>query len=284
MELNVTSNSNLPKHQVYAGDFRLFLLSELSRRARINPAFSLRAFARLLGLESSRLSKILRGERPVNAKLIPRLAQKLGLEQAEINGFVDAAPRRKGSKVQKHEELSAASRDYKRLSLDAFETIENWHHYAILEMMKLHGFQNDLKWIAKELHITVSEVRENVERLQRVGLLDIREDGKWVDLSEGFSTNLLRENETSYAHRRSQRKILEMASDALENVPVTHRDQTSIMMATSTAKLHEAKRRIAQFRRELCEFLEDTDDKNAVYQMSFSLFPLTQISDSRSKK
>lgn len=285
LEQNVFPNPNVPKHQAFAGDFRLFLLSELTRRARVNPAFSLRAFARLLGVESSRLSKILRGHRPVGAKLIPRLAQKLGLSQPEIDGFVESAPGRKNGANKKKEESPAATRAYKQLSQDTFEMIENWQHYAILEMMKLKDFENDLKWIAKALKISVNEARENVERLQRVGLLDIKEDGTWVDISDGFSTHLLPENETSYAHKRSEKALLALASEVIDSTPLTHRDQSSMMMATSTAKIAEAKRRIQKFRRELCEFLEDTDDKNAVYQMTISIFPLTPTDkESGSKK
>jgi uncharacterized protein (TIGR02147 family) len=141
-------------------------------------------------------------------------------------------------------------------------------------LMKTRAFRPDLKWLAKTLEVSVTEARAYVERLERVGLLEIRADGSWYDRSEGFSTHILSESESTYAHRRSQAGILELAIEALSKTPMERRDQSSIMMATSPAKLREAKRRITKFRRELCEFLEDTSSNDAVYQLSISLFPL----------
>ncbi|MNL23447.1 hypothetical protein D3C87_1448360 [compost metagenome] len=48
-------------------------------------------------------------------------------------------------------------------------------------------------------------------------------------------------------------------------------------MACDPADLPEAVKRIAAFRRELCEFLERNKKPKEVYQLSISLFPQTQI-------
>lgn len=262
------------------GDLRLFLQEELGRRCRQNPAYSLRSFARALGVESSRLSKILRGQRPVSARLAEQLGQRLGLSQREIAAYsVKPAPREK--------EKSASPRhSYQQLSLDVFESIEDWRHYAILELMKVKGFQAKDKWIARALNISVFEVRAYVERLVRVGLLEVKADGCWRDRSEGFSSHILGENTSTYAHRRSQKKILEEAIVALEQVPIEARDQSSMMMATSAARLAGAKRMIKNFRRDLCEYLEGAETFDSVYQLSVSLFPVAepQKSKERGKK
>ncbi len=255
----------LPTSEKLPQSFRLFLQSEFRRRRRVNPSYSLRAFARFLGLESSRLSKILHGKRPASAKLIPELGHRLGLRQEQIFHFL------------------AKSKDrpsYQQLSLDLFQTIEDWRHYALLELMKLETFRPHPSWIAKVLQVSLPEVREYIERLERVGLLSTRPE--WSDLSAGFSTHIISEQETTQAHRRTQKEILALAAHALDEVPMEMRDQSSMMMATSHKKLKEAKKRITKFRRELCDFLEDTDQKDSVYQLSISLFPLVQ--DSRGKK
>ena len=260
-----------PEPSIYRTDFRLLLQSELTRRCQANPSYSLRSFARFLELESSRLSKILRGDRPASVKLIPRLGQKLGLSQKEINAFCEAAQKRRSPKDFR------SKTSYMQLSLDVFESIEDWKHYAILELIKIRGFRPTMKWIAKALGITVSEARAYTERLARVGLLEIRPDGSWHDRSDGFSSHILGENETTYAHRRSQRQILELAAASLETIPIEKRDQSSVMMATSQKKILEAKRRIREFRRDLCDFLEDGSEKDSVFQLSISLFPMVEI-------
>ena len=261
-------------------DFRQYLQRELVRRCQANPKYSLRSFAKFLGMESSRLSKILRGERPIQEKLLIQLGHRLGLSSAEIQGFcLRAIAKKTAIETPPTEDRHR----YLQLSLDAFESIEDWRHYAVLEMMKLPGFKPDYKWVARMLEVTITETRVYVERLQRVGLLEVRTDGSWYDKSEGFSTHILSETETTYAHRRSQKKILELAIEALEKFPMDRRDQSSMMMATHSSKVLEAKKRIRKFRQELCEFLEDTEEKDTVYQLSMSLFPLVE-SQTKGKK
>lgn len=271
--LNETVNNNNLIHEGFNSDFRLALQRELIRRCKLNPKYSLRAFARFLGLESSRLSKILRGERPVSPKLIERLGKQLGLSPQELQSYVNAAQAKKSGLAQPMTNSPERLR-FLQLSQDTFEAIEDWHHYAILELMKVSDFKTEAKWLTQALGISVSEIRACIERLQRVGLLEIRPDGSWYDRSEGFSTHILSENESTIAHRRSQKKLLELAIEALEKTAIEKRDQSSMMMATSFSKIAEAKKRIRAFRQELCGFLEDTKEKDAVYQLSISLFPL----------
>lgn len=265
--LETRNTKSSPATETFRADFRLFLQSELRKRCEKNPHYSLRSFAKFLGLESSRLSKILRGQRPISAKLIPELAARLGLSARETQEFCHATRNRKHA--------PASNQTYRQLSLDAFESIEDWRHYAILELMKVATFKPEPKWVAKAIGVTVSEAHIYLERLERVGLLERRPDGSWHDRSEGFSSHILSANETTAAHRRSQKKILELAVQAVDHCPIEKREQSSMMMATSAAKIEEAKRMVQAFRRELCDFLESGNEKrDSVYQLSISLFPL----------
>jgi uncharacterized protein (TIGR02147 family) len=258
-------------------DIRLKLQGELIRRCKANPKYSLRAFAKFLGIESSRLSKILRGERPVSLVLLDRLSQKLGLTPKEI---ASCRSNMRNKKRGISEEITQSSA-FLQLSQDIFESIEDWKHYAVLELMKVRGFQSDLKYVAKALNIRLPEARAYAERLQRVGLLKINSDSSWTDLSDGFSSHILSETESSIAHRRSQKELLELAIEALESIPMERRDQSSMMMATHSSKIMEAKLKIKRFRRDLCEFLEDCEVKDAVYQLTVSLFPLIEAESKR---
>ena len=53
---------------------RAVLAEEFMRRKRVNPRYSLRAFARSLALEHSTLSQLLRGKRPLTWKAIRGIA------------------------------------------------------------------------------------------------------------------------------------------------------------------------------------------------------------------
>ncbi len=254
-------------------DFRIFLQEELLKRCRSNPKYSLRAFAQFLGVESSRFSKMLRGERPINAKFIEHFGKKLSLPISNIEKFKNYQIGKKyGPALSK----LSAKQDYHQLAFDSFEIISDWHHYAILELIKVRGFKPTSEWVGRRLGIAPHLIDIYLERLKRVGLLKVDEKGHFIDQSNGFSTHVISENYTSYAHQRSQEQVLNLAIQAMATTPIEKCDQSTMMMATHTDKIQEAKLKIKQFRRELCAFLEDTTEKNAVFQLSVSLFPLAE--------
>src|SRR5437868_10916749 len=76
---------------ISTNDFRTFLEQELTRRSSANPNYSLRAFARDLGVDSSFLSKLLNGKRSMTARTIYTLAPRLALSEEQIQGFVQKA-------------------------------------------------------------------------------------------------------------------------------------------------------------------------------------------------
>src|SRR5262245_57459511 len=111
-------------------DFRLFLQNELIRRCKKNPGYSLRAFAKGLEMDFSTLSKLLKGQRPIGKLVIKRLSSKLGLDPKVTGQFLS----NQNSDVQ-------VAGDYQQISLDSFNIIADWYHYAILELMRLDKFE-----------------------------------------------------------------------------------------------------------------------------------------------
>jgi len=53
------------------------LQTEFARRRRTNPRYSLRAFARSIGLDHSTVSQLMRGKRPVTGKSVRSIAGSL---------------------------------------------------------------------------------------------------------------------------------------------------------------------------------------------------------------
>lgn len=63
-----------------AADYLIFIFNE---RKEKNPRYSLRAFARSLGVSSGQLSEILSGKRPLSHKLARRISIALALTEVE---------------------------------------------------------------------------------------------------------------------------------------------------------------------------------------------------------
>lgn len=246
-------------------DFRFLLQQEFVSRCHRNPKYSLRSFAKSLSIAPSPLSAILRGQRPITVKMKKRLGMALGIGLEDLSKFI-------GEKNRSHCE-------FQQIALDNFAIISDWYHYAILELIRVRSFNADPGYISKALSISKTEVQIAVERLQRVGLLKIDENGHWFDLSSnGYATNI-NEDLTNQAAKKLQKQILEKAIQALETLPTEVRNHTSITMGVALEDLPEAKKRIKKFRRELCAFFEKNKNPTQVYNLGICLYPITSIEE-----
>lgn len=68
--------------------FAAILCNELARRRRQNPRYSLRGFARSLGIHHATASRLLKDQRPVQAQTIRTIGPRLGLPARQIESLV----------------------------------------------------------------------------------------------------------------------------------------------------------------------------------------------------
>jgi transcriptional regulator with XRE-family HTH domain len=69
--------------------FTEFLKTEYERRTRVNPRYSIRAFAKALRSDSSTLSRILRGMRHPSPRFIRVIGNQLGCDPRVIDTFIE---------------------------------------------------------------------------------------------------------------------------------------------------------------------------------------------------
>lgn len=237
------------------------LKKEFDRRVVKNPRYSLRSFAKAVGIHPSSLSHIFSGSRST-----PKAAQE------KIREFLAIGP-----------EATTDSHDLDALKSEVFETVSAWYHDAILELTHLKNFKGNIDWISKRLNLNPLTVKNAVARLCKLGLLDIDGKGRWIDVNPD-NTNLLSTDQTSAAMRRQQLQMLKLSERALEEVPRSQRDHTSITISMDSKDLPKLKERIKQYRRKLmAEFNSSTKNHDCVYQIQISAFPATVQENTRSK-
>ena len=254
------------------GDFRRCLQETLVGRCKVNAAYSLRSFAKQLQIEPSFLSKLLSGKRRATASVILKISLRLGFSPEETNLYLAHALKNK-KRVQVDLE---PEKEFQNLAVDHFKMIADWYHYAILELTLVDEFDSSASWIAKKLGIKKIEAQAALERLERLEMLRKTEEGRYENTS-GSNTTVGNEF-TAVAFRKLQKQILLQALEALENTSIDLRDQSSMTMSINPELIPAAKDRIKKFRRELCTFLQDNNQpKKQVYQLSVSLFPVTDL-------
>ncbi len=248
-------------------DFRLFLQQEFTSRCRRNPRYSLRCYARDLNISPSSLSAMLNGKRPITNKMKFRLGITLGLTSNDLEPYLKP----------KRASLSLEKINYKMLSFDEFHLIQDWYHNAILELIKLPQHKLSAASVAQSLKIPHTTALMALERLERLGLIKLTDDGAYLDLSTGHNSSL-HPDMTSTALREHQKQLLEKSLEALAEQPIGLRDHTGITMAIDRADLPELKKIIKKFRRELAQYAErPARTPNDVYQLTINLFSLTQL-------
>jgi uncharacterized protein (TIGR02147 family) len=256
---------------------RVWLENAYRKKRAVNSAYSLRAFARFLGVPSGRLSEVMSSKRLLTDQAGRKIAAKLALRPDEEAKFLKSIQNERA--LNKQRSISVATSDsedtqeaeYHQLNLDAFQAIADWYHFAILSLMETRGFRNDPAWIAKRLGISVIESRAALERMIRLGMIETSRGGILKKSSAHFSTT---HDVSSSALRVSHRQSLEQAINALENIEVELRDISSITMAIDIAKIPEAKKLLREFRRKLSAFLE-TGKQNEVYNLNIQLVPVS---------
>ena len=261
-------------------NFRELMESELGRRIKQNPRYSLRAFSKALGVDVGNLSRCLNGQAAISFQTAEKITAAMNLTAGDramfLQSLADAKDHQKSSKANPSKKLKIVENLYKELDLATFEAITDVYHYAILELTYVDNFSSDPSWIASQLGLTVMEVKLAIKRLIDVGLLT-EEHGR---LQKTIKPILKTKPgiTTSPALRRQQKQVLEMAIQAIENQPIAKRCNVSMTMPIDEAKMEIARKRITDFVDDLCRELS-TGKKTKVYQMGISFFSLQNKED-----
>jgi transcriptional regulator with XRE-family HTH domain len=263
MKAHVLTDAAPPPHR-----FRRVLQEELARRCARNPRYSLRAFARYLGLDHSTLSQLLRGRRRFTSRTIERIGKRLSLTPDMITQFVGR---------EREPAESWTTRELRQLSRDAALSLAEWHHHAILELTRLPSFTPDVRWISRVLDVPVDDVNVAITRLARLGLLDMRSPTAWVDAAgdaEARVDALSLRTINAFAGRA---RALLGAGDGR----AAHYSATTV--AVPTAASRRIAERVEQFRREIAESLaRDGGERDQVYCLELAFFPVADLTTTES--
>lgn len=239
-----------------------YLMSQYHLRKKKNARYSQRAFSKMLGINSGKLSQYFLGQRLISRTVGRNFAVKLDLDKEQTAYFLYLC------------DIDKSNREtpgVKTLRDDQLSLIVEWHHFAILSLVSTTDFRLDHKWIAERLGIPVSFVESSLKCLQRIGMIRI-EDGK-VLLTPGPLTTS--EDVPNEFLLLSHQETIRHVADHLPKVPVDKRDVSSVTLAIDQKKLPQAKKAIRAFRRKLAGLMA-RGSRDQVYTLNIQLFPFTQ--------
>lgn len=249
---------------------RQVLLTELADRRLRNPAYSARAFAAALRLNSGALSGILHGKRRVSARLALGLADRLGLDPEQRARLAVSAGVKEGQ---------APALSYEALDMRHFALISEAAYFAMLSLGKKKGAKNDPEELAKRLGVSPQKARAIAATLIELGLLEEKR-GRLVRTGKRLSTS---DGIAAAAIRRAHLEDCDLARRSLEQDPVELRDFSSITFRLDPASLQQIAEIVRQAQDRALDLSEAAEGEE-VFRMSVHIFPLTRVSPKEKKQ
>lgn len=161
-----------------------FLKSTLQDKSEVNSSYSLRAFAKKLGLSAGALSSILNRKKKLSVDRGYEVAKALGLDTEETEYFMALiqleGAKSEALKIQYLEKVKTLnpkishSKNLKQtiLSLEHFKLISSWYGLAVLELLSSPVGEWNTKSISKKLRLTKLDTELTLERLLKLELIE----------------------------------------------------------------------------------------------------------------
>lgn len=235
-----------------------------------SPGFSLRAYARKLKISPSTLSEILNDKRRVSRKLAIRICDNLLLDPALVDNVLSSFDDDE-SDIENKINVNV-DESFSNLNMDQFHLVGEWYYFAILSLADTDDFIGTVEAVSQRLGLSKLISKTALARLERLNLLTRSSVGKYSATGKQFSTTTDIANSSLKKHHYQN---LELARTSLDNDEIEERDFSFISMAVDPKDIPIIKKRIKDFRRNLCQEFEKGKRKE-VFKMCIQLFKLTK--------
>lgn len=263
-------------------DYRAFLREFYERNKQRKSGYSLRAFSKTAGLRSPNYLKlVMDGDRNLTAPMALRFAECCGLNGEAVEYFCELVAFNQARVARErelhYERLKRFSRFRKVHRLDAAESAyhSEWYIPAVRELVVRPDFQESPAWIASTLLPPISPVQAKraLAVLLELGLLARDASGRLVQPEELVETP---EGPLGHHVVEYHRAMMAHATQALDLVPRTEREISSLTLCLSASQFEQLKAEVAAFRGLLLQRYHALPDAERVVQLNFQLFPLSQ--------
>jgi uncharacterized protein (TIGR02147 family) len=261
-------------------DYRELLKAFFEEKKQQDSWFSYRWLSKRIDVASTGfLSLVISGKRNISSDLAVRISTALNFSKKEAAYFSTLVRFNQETNAEEkgrafEELLSLRPATAKSLRADQQEFYNHWYYSAIRELVSVHNVTDNYKHIAECLipKISVNEVQEALELLERLGFIGRDEDG-YFRRAESLITAAGSSIEPS-AIRKYQGETIDLARNALYNIPKDKRDISTVTLSTNEQGIAMIKKRIEQCRAEIMAIANQSKNPDRIVQINMHLFPL----------
>jgi uncharacterized protein (TIGR02147 family) len=255
-------------------DYRSLLNEVFSERRSRAPKYSLRAFARDLGIEPAQLSRVLKGPHNISLQSAQRIAPKLFKQKRRQNFFLDLVslslarnPEEAGATLER---IQRKGKSPSTLDLSCIEVLSEWYHIALADLLCLTNVPQDPQDLARFLGIPVSETMAALARLQNLKLIEKNGD-RWQKVSAELATS---NGIPSVAARRVHKQMIQKAVESIDTQPMSERFVYGRTMTLKKSDLSKLEALTQEYLEQISELSEDAAGCDSLYQVNIQAFNL----------
>lgn len=247
------------------------LAEEFNRRQMRNKHYSLRAFARDIGVSAPFLSQFLSGKRGISLEKAKSILQKIEWPEEQKDLFcslIEKSLVKKLNITTMIQQNMDSKFEALKIKESEFRLIANWYYYAILELTSVKGFKSEVQWISDRLKISPKQTVEALDRLMKLKLLEYKR-GRYQRKTKHYQIKDI----SSLAIREHHHQSLDLAHRAIDEQALEKREFGSSTMAINSEDLPAIKEKIKKFREKIIKEYS-VENGNAIYKLSTQLFEL----------
>jgi uncharacterized protein (TIGR02147 family) len=261
-------------------DSTTYLKEAFADSVRTNPRYSLRAFAKKLGLSPGGLSQILARKKHLSVTRAHGIAKSLGLDAKETERFLllvqIEGTKNIALKSELYERLQKFSSPEQppahNLTIDQFRLISDWFGPATCEYLTGISGKATAADIANRLNITRAEADAVIERLIRLEMIEKTETGEYKAVAE---RHRIESAVPSEAIRNYYESVIDRVRDSVKTQSPQEKVIAADVFAFDPSQLDEVRKLTDGYLGKLQALAKNGKNRTEVYQAFTDVFRLT---------
>lgn len=263
-------------------NYREYLRDYYEQKKKVQPYFSFRLFSQKAGFKAPNVLKLaIEGKRNLSKESVFKFCKALGLNKKECEYFENLVFFNQAKTLEeKNLYLTTIMRHRSRsetrvLEQSHYEYFSQWYHPAIRELVTATDFADNHKKIGRMLipQISAYEVQKSVELLEKLGFISRDSHGTYQKTSASLSTGRV---VRSIAAANYHKKMMALASDAIERFNSSQRDIESVTIKVSSQTYEAILSKANEFMMDILRMAEADKQGSKVAQVNVQAFPLSQ--------
>ncbi len=263
-------------------NYRTFLQDLYAHKKSLNPRLTYGVIAKRAGFKSQGfLTQVFQGKTNLSPRMVLRFAEAFELTGKEKEFFemlVFHNQSQSGKDKRFYLEKIRNTKGFRVQALQASQSeyYTHWYYSAIRALLETRSFREDqYAEMARMLvpSISPAEAGRTVTLLLRLGLIRLSADGT-LELTEHFITGTAADPIIIDGFKI---QMLDLAKEALDRMPGNVQNTSTLTLSISRNRYETYLAKIATLRRELLEMADQEEASDSVYQLNFSIFPLTRL-------